>query len=79
MVVGLSLTRGSQFFFQSNCLGKMCCVPMPFCYVVAFPFSASLRVIVHAQFLVWGLVSCWFDYCALLLKTKLHEFTCLSG
>ena len=64
----------------------MCCVLLRVCdleasityIVVALPFSASLGVIVHAQYLVWGLVSCWFDYRGLLLNTK-FEFTCLSG
>ena len=48
------------------------------CTRVALPFSASLEMIVHAQYLVWGLVSSWFDYRGLLLNTK-FEFTCLSG
>ena len=44
--------------------GELCCVALPFCYVVvALPLSASLGVIVHAQYLVWGLVSSWFNYC----------------
>ena len=76
MVVGLSPTR--IFLSKMTVSGKLCCVAMPFCCVVALPFSASLGVIVHAQYLVWGLVSCWFDYCGLLLNTKL-EFNCLSG
>ena len=38
--------------------GELCCVALPFCcVVVALPFSASLEAIVHAQYLVWGLVS----------------------
>ena len=43
---------------------------MLLCLSVVVAFSASLEVIVHAQYLVWGLVSSWFDYCGLLLNTK---------
>ena len=43
MVVGLSSTRGSQFFI--TVAGELCCVALPFCFVVvvALPFSASLE------------------------------------
>ena len=54
-------------------LGELCCVALPFCcvvVVVALPFSASLEAMVHAQYLVWGLVSSWFHYRGLLLNTK---------
>ena len=48
MVVGLSPTQGSQFFFEKIVLGKLRCVALPFCCaVVPLPFSASLGVIVH--------------------------------
>ena len=47
MIVGSSPTRGSQFFLTVS--GEFCCVALPFCcvVVVALPFSASLKVIVH--------------------------------
>ena len=70
--------NGHGFESHPNFSFKNDCIAMPFCCVVALPFSASLGVIVHAQYLVWGLVFCWFDYCGLLLNIKL-EFNCLSG
>ena len=64
--------------FQASYM-QLCCVALPFCcVVVALLFSASLGVIVHAQYLVWGLVSVRFHYRSLLLNTK-FEFTCSSG
>ena len=39
------------------------------CFVVALPFSASLGLVVHAQILVLGLASSWFDYHGLSPKS----------
>ena len=48
------IMRHPIFLSKTTVSGEsLCC-----CCVVALPFSASLGVVVHAQYLVWGLVSC---------------------
>ena len=49
----------------------LCFLAFLLCYCCCLAFlSISLEVIVHAQYLVWGLVSSWFHYHGLLLNTK---------
>ena len=69
--------RQPIFLLKMPVSDELCCVALPFycVVVVALPFLASLGMIVHAQYLVWGLVYSWFHYRGVLLNTT-FEFTC---